>query len=460
MATEPEQLPPWLTVGLTPKKLHEVTRFSTMVHQHCKQQNLKVILNIGEGRGYLSRIVNKWFGHDVVGVDCVKHNKVYHQQPKRRKTKPGPLLMMGVDEGAADSGSPPPVEFHQHFVGPTTTVADLSPTRSITDGLLLGLHTCGDLGSNLCRIFVQSSQIHSLMFASCCWHSLSTQPPPSPPPPLVEPQTNSDDHQEHNLIHQPDRNNNNNNNTPPRHNSNTTTITTEASISSTATTTTVTTTDNSSSHTNGNTSSSPNNNKRKQGPDDAHADDDQNQNGEHTTPLFGFPMSSVVKQSPLRFPNCALQLATQPVQRFQESQDAAGQENCLRLHCYRGLFNQCLHEMHKQNAREAGDAYDANGDDEGEQEYCHHAPKPNINLPPAFLRASAKRINSGVLYTTDTQVMCPTAVRLRMAGYSAHDIPVLLVVHVFFPLWCRAAEVVWPSTLLGVLMLCVGGCLR
>ncbi|CAG9572364.1 conserved hypothetical protein [Leishmania major strain Friedlin] len=43
---------------------------------------------------------------------------------------------------------------------------------SVRNTVLIGLHSCGDLGSNMCRIF-RSSSARGLLLVSCCWHALT-----------------------------------------------------------------------------------------------------------------------------------------------------------------------------------------------------------------------------------------------------------------------------------------------
>ncbi|KAG5481587.1 hypothetical protein LSCM1_05611 [Leishmania martiniquensis] len=43
---------------------------------------------------------------------------------------------------------------------------------SVRNTALIGLHSCGDLGSNVCRIF-RNSLARGLLLVSCCWHALT-----------------------------------------------------------------------------------------------------------------------------------------------------------------------------------------------------------------------------------------------------------------------------------------------
>jgi hypothetical protein len=54
---------------------------------------------------------------------------------------------------------------------PSTPVVYVPTVRNT---VLIGLHPCGDLGSNVCRIF-RNSAARGLLLVSCCWHALTPQ---------------------------------------------------------------------------------------------------------------------------------------------------------------------------------------------------------------------------------------------------------------------------------------------
>ncbi|GET87687.1 hypothetical protein, conserved [Leishmania tarentolae] len=54
---------------------------------------------------------------------------------------------------------------------PSTPVVCVPRVRNT---VLAGLHSCGDLGSNMCRIF-RNSSARGLLLVSCCWHALTPQ---------------------------------------------------------------------------------------------------------------------------------------------------------------------------------------------------------------------------------------------------------------------------------------------
>lgn len=56
-------------------------------------------------------------------------------------------------------------------VAPTKRYVDVPLLRNT---VMIGLHTCGDLGSNVCRIFSNSGS-RGLLLVSCCWHALTSE---------------------------------------------------------------------------------------------------------------------------------------------------------------------------------------------------------------------------------------------------------------------------------------------
>ncbi|XP_021342817.1 methyltransferase-like protein 25 isoform X2 [Mizuhopecten yessoensis] len=55
--------------GMTPKKQHEVTLMSSVVHDVARRADCDVILDIGSGLGYLGQILQKQFGYRIIGFE-------------------------------------------------------------------------------------------------------------------------------------------------------------------------------------------------------------------------------------------------------------------------------------------------------------------------------------------------------------------------------------------------------
>ncbi|CUG87203.1 methyltransferase, putative [Bodo saltans] len=56
-------------------------------------------------------------------------------------------------------------------------LAPLAPpisVPSLSNVVMMGLHTCGNLGSSICRLFTES-QSPGLLLVSCCWHALTNE---------------------------------------------------------------------------------------------------------------------------------------------------------------------------------------------------------------------------------------------------------------------------------------------
>lgn len=79
-----------------------------------------------------------------------------------------------LDDNLANMLSSLPIGIVKHvfpLVAPTKRYVDVPLLRNT---VMIGLHTCGDLGSNLCRIFSDSGS-RGLLLVSCCWHALTSE---------------------------------------------------------------------------------------------------------------------------------------------------------------------------------------------------------------------------------------------------------------------------------------------
>ncbi|XP_060081198.1 probable methyltransferase-like protein 25 isoform X2 [Ylistrum balloti] len=65
----PVIISPDMCRGMTPKKQHEVSLMSAVVHDVARQANCDVILDIGSGLGYLGQILQKQFGYNIIGFE-------------------------------------------------------------------------------------------------------------------------------------------------------------------------------------------------------------------------------------------------------------------------------------------------------------------------------------------------------------------------------------------------------
>ena len=117
------------------------------------------------------------------GTDCTADNKgladfATNFVKASRKASTGSIssLAEGTKPPSIDIGvlcSPPSgfVLSVQPLVPPTVVRTPLR-IPSLSNSFMIGLHTCGDLGSNICRMFSRS-EAPLLLLVSCCWHALT-----------------------------------------------------------------------------------------------------------------------------------------------------------------------------------------------------------------------------------------------------------------------------------------------
>ncbi|CBH11227.1 hypothetical protein, conserved [Trypanosoma brucei gambiense DAL972] len=121
----------------------------------------------------------------IVGYDCA-HNQHFiirddgrrkegitllqHSQPIATPLDESPKR--SVNTPAAETAWSEKVMFLLRIQPFPPTVAPAIRVPSLSNVLMMGLHTCGDLGSNICRLFVSGAS-PGLVLVSCCWHALT-----------------------------------------------------------------------------------------------------------------------------------------------------------------------------------------------------------------------------------------------------------------------------------------------
>ncbi|KAG8341607.1 Methyltransferase domain [Trypanosoma vivax] len=121
----------------------------------------------------------------VVGYDCARNRHLVIADSGRRKEgfvllrKRGWSHMDGAEMTVDACELPPPVEGLALGIALLIRILPIPPKNtpvvcvpSLSNTVMIGLHTCGDLGSNICRVFTASSS-RGLLLVSCCWHALT-----------------------------------------------------------------------------------------------------------------------------------------------------------------------------------------------------------------------------------------------------------------------------------------------
>eukprot|EP01127_Copromyxa_protea_P020965 TRINITY_DN7094_c0_g1_i1.p1 TRINITY_DN7094_c0_g1~~TRINITY_DN7094_c0_g1_i1.p1 ORF type:complete len:437 (+),score=90.21 TRINITY_DN7094_c0_g1_i1:385-1695(+) len=196
---------------MSPKKRYEVQAFTTCVSEVMNDANCNVVIDMGAGKGYLSRFLGFSLDFDVVAIDCSRTNTEGAQKQtnkisstlskiKKGKQEEGEVsvpeekehkiihieswidastdlssllqdkyhlnLYEGEDIQSADSGD------HVTSVEPAN--GDRAPKKTKNVGIV-GLHCCGDLTPTILRLFCNNPGIRSLMVVGCCYYAMSEE---------------------------------------------------------------------------------------------------------------------------------------------------------------------------------------------------------------------------------------------------------------------------------------------
>jgi len=152
---------------IKPKKKHEIIRMADVASVlSLKANEARNIVDVGGGLGHLSRLLS--FGHDFE-VTCMEAEGQYGK------------TAMSFDEDLIKAAIKASPEFEEkaknlkpkHLtlnVDPELRKEVFDETVGQMDKLgLVGLHTCGDLGPTIVRLFAESSKVTSLQSVPCCY---------------------------------------------------------------------------------------------------------------------------------------------------------------------------------------------------------------------------------------------------------------------------------------------------
>ncbi|KAJ1512107.1 hypothetical protein HMI54_007400 [Coelomomyces lativittatus] len=167
---------PMLTLGMTPKKAYEVPCLASFIKKWCGLYNVKHLVDLGAGQGYLSSVLAYQHDFHVIGVDN-DPVQIQGAQKRLKRIQKSKLPTQGS------------IHFVQKHVTPKDTFQTLLneqphsflsfPTSSLPLTLhetkpwgFIGLHTCGDLSSTTLRLW-QASQAQLVINIGCCYNLLT-----------------------------------------------------------------------------------------------------------------------------------------------------------------------------------------------------------------------------------------------------------------------------------------------
>ncbi|XP_073846299.1 probable methyltransferase-like protein 25 [Musca autumnalis] len=189
---------------LSEKKRHEVEITASLVNDLIQGSDLKndntVIVDAGDGKGYLSSRLALEYGHKVLGIDSNPSNteNAMERNKKLKKAWKGlkdraELESKGITpprrgrqkQKTADSDTPNAniVDNDNYKTVDKFITTDLDITSLIdsnfpdlnsqqTSVCLTGLHTCGNLASSCLKLFHHQEKLKILCNIGCCYHLL------------------------------------------------------------------------------------------------------------------------------------------------------------------------------------------------------------------------------------------------------------------------------------------------
>ncbi|BES98108.1 methyltransferase like 25 [Nesidiocoris tenuis] len=162
---------------MCPKKTHEVGAMSRLAADVGRFLKVDTIVDIGDGKGYLSSVLALENRFKVLGIDASPVNSLgaaKRVEKMKKHWKGVRKKMIGADE---DKLRVENVVYERctEFVNDTTDVREIV-LRNIGDTSCLGivgLHTCGSLTSTCLRHFVKTDTFKFIINVACCHHLIS-----------------------------------------------------------------------------------------------------------------------------------------------------------------------------------------------------------------------------------------------------------------------------------------------
>ncbi|TIA83338.1 hypothetical protein E3P98_00933 [Wallemia ichthyophaga] len=149
-------------LGMTPKKMHECERLSTLIGNDFSHHTH--LIDVGSGQGYLSRTLSRQpFDFAVLAVDSDNNNVQRSQITSERRD-------MGLTTGRLD---------HVCAFLDRQSLERVNrewKAKGDSRSTLIGLHPCGDLSVEVIEAFIDGIHDYDgLVLVSCCYNKLSPQ---------------------------------------------------------------------------------------------------------------------------------------------------------------------------------------------------------------------------------------------------------------------------------------------
>lgn len=167
---------------MSSKKNHEVEVMSEIVAAMASVTDSKLIVDVGDGKGYLSSILNLEYDINVLGIDASSVNttgatkRVQKMKKQWNGIKKNMKIITTQMCSEEERKSTSRYHCHTKYIDIDTDIKKLvldefSPDITSSYGLV-GLHTCGKLSPVCLKQFANNSSCSFLINVGCCYHLL------------------------------------------------------------------------------------------------------------------------------------------------------------------------------------------------------------------------------------------------------------------------------------------------
>ncbi|XP_055355888.1 probable methyltransferase-like protein 25 [Paramacrobiotus metropolitanus] len=149
---------------MSEKKLQEICAMAPVVRDVAEECQVRQVVDVGCGKGYLSAWLSLRDGLDVLGVEMSASNIQGAATRLRRLNQQWNAVRKRLPV-AGDSGGPGRLTFACQAVGEDAQLDGV-------DGrfVVCGLHACGSLSDHIIRMFQRNDQAAGLVLVPCCYH--------------------------------------------------------------------------------------------------------------------------------------------------------------------------------------------------------------------------------------------------------------------------------------------------
>jgi hypothetical protein len=178
--------------GMSRKKAHEVSNMTGCIQRLSSLMNITQIIDVGSGKGYLSKSLTyncqvKVFGVDSQSINtsgaldrCRKLDKYFDLQLQKKKE----TVNESQSSTECNNRSLTADEWNTYqpltcIVSPHDNITDI--IKATVDGFsctnnttgIIGLHTCGQLPNVIMNQFMTNEALKVLCLVGCCYHQIT-----------------------------------------------------------------------------------------------------------------------------------------------------------------------------------------------------------------------------------------------------------------------------------------------